>query len=181
MLVGIGIIVEVALVCYTAGRLLGAPKLLLADWLPTYLPAVLFRWHVLTWHIFLVLTSLEQLFVFSGYAVLPSTILMAGMARRMEVHFDSLQPGRQSGNYGHLGLTDFLLDTSCKGGSSTLLDNIQDEAEKRAFLERIDEAVHVAMASVYGKSQGQESKVAAGNIAADGGTREAGPNAPGEG
>ena len=33
MLVRIGVVVEVALVCYTAGRLLRAPKLLLADWL----------------------------------------------------------------------------------------------------------------------------------------------------
>ena len=122
---------------------------LLASWLPTYLPAVLLRWHVLTWHIFLVLTSLEHLFVFSGYGILPSTILLAGMARRMEAHFESVQAGRQAGNYGHLGLTDFLLGTSCKGG--TILDDVQEEAQKRAFQERVDEAVHAALESINGK------------------------------
>ncbi|EME49403.1 hypothetical protein DOTSEDRAFT_119115 [Dothistroma septosporum NZE10] len=151
---------------------------LLADWLPTYLPAVLFRWHVLTWHMFLVIISLEQLFVFSGYAVLPSTILLAGMARRIEAHFDSVQPERQRGNYGHLGLTDFVMGTSCKGHSSTLLDDIQDEAEKRAFQERIDEAVHAAMASMNGKNEGQKSYVATDDIAAD--EDEAEPEALGE-
>lgn len=150
---------------------------LLSTWLPTYLPAVLSRWHVLTWHIFLVLTSLEQLFVFSGYAVLPSTILIAGMARRMEAHFDSIQASGPAGNFGQLRLIDFLLGTSCKGGSA-LLDDVQDEAEKRAIQEQIDEAVHAAIASMNSKKRpGQESN---GNREHGEGTYKSSPDASGE-
>lgn len=39
---------------------------LLCTWLPTVLPAYCFRWHALTWFTFLALTSLEELFIFSG-------------------------------------------------------------------------------------------------------------------
>lgn len=39
---------------------------LLRNWLPTILPAILFRYHALTWFTFLALTSLEELFTYSG-------------------------------------------------------------------------------------------------------------------
>lgn len=39
---------------------------LLRSWLPTILPAILFRYHALTWFAFLALTSLEELFTYSG-------------------------------------------------------------------------------------------------------------------
>jgi hypothetical protein len=39
---------------------------LLSTWIPTVLPAYVFRWHALTWFAFLALTSLEDLFIFSG-------------------------------------------------------------------------------------------------------------------
>jgi hypothetical protein len=45
---------------------------LLSVWLPTILPAYLFRWHVLTWQLFLALTSLEDLFIFSGASITSS-------------------------------------------------------------------------------------------------------------
>lgn len=117
---------------------------LLVSWLPTILPAYMFRWHVLTWQIFLVICSLEDVFVFSGYSVLPSTIILAGMARRIDVHFDSLQKGRTPGNFGRFGVLDYLLNTTCQQGS-TIVDDIQDEAEKRRFQEHVEEVVHEMM------------------------------------
>ncbi|KAF2486802.1 hypothetical protein BDY17DRAFT_236931, partial [Neohortaea acidophila] len=60
---------------------------LLTQWLPTFLPAYLGRYHVLTWHLFVALCSLEELFIYSGYAILPSTIILLGMARRTDEHF----------------------------------------------------------------------------------------------
>lgn len=128
---------------------------LLADWLPTILPAVLFRWHVLTWFLFLSVASLEELFVFSGYSVLPSAIILPGMARRTEAHFDSVRDGQQVGNFGHLGLMDFLLGTG-SGSESTIVDDVQDEAEKRQFQERIDTAVQAALASMDKKTKNNQ-------------------------
>lgn len=124
---------------------------LLANWVPTILPAVLFRWHVLTWFLFLTIASLEELFVFSGYGVLPSAIILPGMARRTEAHFDSVKSGQQVGNFGHLGLIDFLLGTTCNS-ESTIVDDVQDEAEKRRFQERIDTAVQSALANMEDQS-----------------------------
>lgn len=42
---------------------------LLRTWLPTILPAILFRYHALTWFAFLALTSLEELFTYSGESI----------------------------------------------------------------------------------------------------------------
>ena len=92
--------------------------------LPTYLPAALFRFHLLTFHAFLALVSLEELFVYSGYNMLPSGFILGGMARRQERHLI----GGGSGNYGAYGLVDLLVGTSV---GSDVLDDVADEAEKK--------------------------------------------------
>ena len=76
-------------VCYLMGR-----------WLPVYLPAALFRFHILTYHLMVALLSLEEAFIYSGYSVLPSTIILAGMARRVDGHM--MNDGQ--GNFGASGL-----------------------------------------------------------------------------
>lgn len=123
---------------------------LLASWIPAILPAYLMRFHVLTWHLFLALISLEELFIFSGYSVLPSTIILSGMARRIEAHFDSVQAGKAVGNFGHLGVLDLVMGTTCQQGS-TVVEDFQDEAEKRQFQERIDDAVNAALEGIQQK------------------------------
>lgn len=100
---------------------------LLVNWLPDFLPAYLFRFHVLTWHIFVAITSLETLFIYSGYAVLPSSIVLAGMARRTDAHFVTASSRRESCNFGHWGVLDFILGTSCKD-TATVFEDMQDEA-----------------------------------------------------
>ena len=50
------------------------------------------------------------------------------------------------GNFGHLGLIDFLLGTVCKD-EGNIVDDIKDEAEKHQLQERIDAAVHAALAA----------------------------------
>ena len=94
-------------------------------WLPTYLPAVIFRFHVLTYFAFLALVSLEELFVYSGYAVLPTGLVLGGMARRHERH---IMAG-VDGNYGAYGLIDLLAGTGL--GNHDLIDDVREEAEKR--------------------------------------------------
>jgi hypothetical protein len=122
---------------------------LLHSWLPTFLPAYLFRWHVLTWHAFVLITSLEEIFVFSGYAVLPSSIILSGMARRSEAHFDSVRNGGKVGNFGHLGVLDFVFRTACQH-EDDILDDVKSEAEKHQLQERIDAAVQAALSKHNG-------------------------------
>ncbi|KAJ9628034.1 hypothetical protein H2203_003255 [Taxawa tesnikishii (nom. ined.)] len=99
---------------------------ILLRFVPLYLPASTLRVHVLTWHILVALTSLEELLLFSGYSVLPSKILVAGMARRTEAHYAS----SGKGSFGSLGLLDWVCGTGCKGEES-FVDDLKDEAEKR--------------------------------------------------
>ena len=76
--------------------------------LPTYIPAVLFRFHLLTYDLYLALVSLEETFAYSGYNALPSAFILGGIARRQEQHL----MGDGDGNFGCLGLMDFALGTS---------------------------------------------------------------------
>ena len=97
---------------------------LVRGFLPTYLPAALFRFHLLTFHAFLALVSLEELFVYSGYNILPSGFILGGMARRQERHL----LGDGSGNFSAYGLIDLLVGTSV---GSDVLEDVADEAEKK--------------------------------------------------
>ncbi|KAI9722240.1 MAG: hypothetical protein M1812_001712 [Candelaria pacifica] len=80
-------------------------------WLPTYGPAVIFRFHLLTYFIFLTFVSLEETFSYSGYSVLPSSFILGGIARRQDVH--SMTGGK--GNFSPLGLMDLIHGTSLGG------------------------------------------------------------------
>ncbi|KAK4694406.1 hypothetical protein P7C71_g3174, partial [Lecanoromycetidae sp. Uapishka_2] len=93
-------------------------------WLPMYIPAVLLRMHLLTFHLYLALVSLEETFAYSGYNVLPSAFILGGMARRQEKHL----MGNGNGNFGCFGLADFALGTSL---GADLVDEVIDETEKQ--------------------------------------------------
>ena len=94
--------------------------------LPTYLPAIIFRFHLLTYLIYLAIVSLEDTFAYSGYNVLPSGFILGGIARRQERHLMGSKPG----NYGCWGLCDFVLKTSL---GSDVIDNMREEQQtKRA-------------------------------------------------
>ena len=126
---------------------------LLAQWLPLFATAVVFRMHVLTWHVLLALVSLEDLFVYSGYAVLRSSIILAGMARRTDAHFASVKAGKPA-DFGHWGILDFVSGTSYNG-EADVMDDVQDEAEKHRFQERAQDAVNGALASIKGKDENE--------------------------
>ena len=91
--------------------------------LPAYLPAVIFRFHLLTYHAYLSIISLEELFAYSGYNVLPSGFILGGIARRQERH---LMGGGQ-GNYSTYGLLDLLAGTSL---GNDVIDDAREEAER---------------------------------------------------
>jgi len=130
---------------------------LLGNWLPDFLPAYLFRFHVLTWHIFAAITSLETLFIYSGYAVLPSNILLAGMARRTDAHFVTASSGKESCNFGHWGILDLLLGTNCKDTAS-VFDDLQDEAQKHRLEERAQKAARGALEGLNNDEEESDSE-----------------------
>ncbi|KYG46680.1 hypothetical protein M433DRAFT_64636, partial [Acidomyces richmondensis BFW] len=116
---------------------------LLSQWLPVFAPAYLFRYHVLTWHVLLALTSLEELLVYSGFAVLPSSIIIPGMARRTDAHFESVRSGR-IGNFGNLGVLDFVFGTACDS-EVNVVDDLESETAKHRLQDRIESAVGSAL------------------------------------
>ncbi len=91
---------------------------------PMYLPAILFRFHLLTYQIYLILVSLEETFTYSGYNVLPSAFILGGIARRQEKHL----MGDGDGNFGCFGLADVLMGTSL---GTDLVDDVIEGAEEK--------------------------------------------------
>ena len=102
---------------------------LIHTFLPMYLPAILFRFHLLTYHLYLILISVEETFAFSGYNVLPSAFILGGIARRQEQHL----MGGGKGNYGCFGLMDFCMGTSL---GTDLADDVMDEAQDKQVTRR---------------------------------------------
>ncbi|KAJ4352362.1 uncharacterized protein N0V89_007710 [Didymosphaeria variabile] len=103
---------------------------LLHRFLPLYVPAIVFRFHLTTYLIMIALTSLEELFTYSGYNVLPSTIMLKGMARRVDAHMAT----QGKGNYGPLGVLDWVNGTTL--GGRDIADDLGDEMDKHQVEER---------------------------------------------
>lgn len=101
---------------------------------PTYVPAVLCRFHLLTYYIYLTLVSLEETFAYSGYNVLPSGFLLSGIARRREQHF--LEDAQ--GNYGCLGLIDLIFGTSLGDG---LVNNVRGHVKTQNLVNKVQRNV----------------------------------------
>ncbi|KAL8951832.1 MAG: hypothetical protein Q9222_002221 [Ikaeria aurantiellina] len=98
--------------------------------LPTYLPALLFRFHLLTYHMYLAIVSLEETFAYSGYNVLPSGLILGGIARRQEKHL----MGEGRGNYSCLGIVDFVAGTTL---GEDVVEDTMEEAENNHVPERM--------------------------------------------
>ncbi|KAI4210503.1 MAG: hypothetical protein LQ351_006654 [Letrouitia transgressa] len=98
--------------------------------LPTYLPALLCRFHLLTYLLYLILVSLEEAFAYSGYNVLPTGLILGGIARRQEKHL----MGEGKGNFGCFGIADFVCGTGV--GDEDVVDDVRGEAEWKQVGER---------------------------------------------
>jgi hypothetical protein len=110
-------------------------------WIPVYLPAMLFRLHLLTYFLFLTLVTLEETTSFSGYVSIP-TILLGGLTRRQDLHLES----QGGGNYGAWGVLDWIHGTTLGTG---LDEDVQDEWEKHNGTERTKSAVRVVSDAAY--------------------------------
>lgn len=120
---------------------------LLHRWLPVYLPALFFRFHLITYLLFSALIGLEEALVYSGYAVLPSTILLAGMARRQEKHVMS----GGMGNFAPYGILDLVHGTAV--GDEDVMDDMRKEAKKRDVKGKANKAVDSARDKINGEDE----------------------------
>ncbi|KAH8592507.1 hypothetical protein B0O99DRAFT_629905 [Bisporella sp. PMI_857] len=100
--------------------------------LPTYLPAALFRTHLLTYLLLLSLITLEETLTLSGYSTVPG-IMLGGITRRQDLHSEC----RGQGNYSPWGLLDWIHGTSI---GPDVVDDIRDESEKHQIAERSGKA-----------------------------------------
>jgi fatty acid hydroxylase family protein len=103
---------------------------LLHHWVPLYLPAVLFKTHLLPFLVVLMVTSAEELMTYSGYSVLPSAIMVKGMARRIDLHF--LTKGK--GNFAAFGAVDWVCGTSV---GKPVVEDLQKEWDKHNMDDKV--------------------------------------------
>jgi sterol desaturase/sphingolipid hydroxylase (fatty acid hydroxylase superfamily) len=103
---------------------------LLSSFIPTYGPAVLFRFHLLTYLIYLAIVSLEETFAYSGYSVMPTSFFLGGIARRVDLHL--LHDG--TGNFGPWGILDWVCGTTV---GDTIEDDIREDLEDSEIDEKI--------------------------------------------
>ncbi|KAI2472971.1 sterol desaturase family protein [Annulohypoxylon bovei var. microspora] len=131
-----------ALMLYTDHPL----PLLLNRTLPVYLPALVIQPHLLTYFLFTILTTLEEMLSMSGYSMVPG-IIMGGIAKRTATHYAS--GGR--GNFGAWGLLDWVSGTSV---GKDVVEDINDEAEKHQVKERGQKAASDAGSIVQDSMDG---------------------------
>jgi hypothetical protein len=98
----------------------------------------------------LAMGSLEDVFTYSGYSVLPSTIMLRGMARRTDAHMMS----QGQGNFGSIGILDWAHGTTL---GADVVDDLKTEMDKHNVKERSANAIDGA---------GDKANDAAGGLAA---------------
>ncbi|KAJ8116939.1 hypothetical protein OPT61_g1749 [Boeremia exigua] len=128
---------------------------MLHRWLPLYLPAVALRMHILTYMVLVAFFSLEETFVYSGYNVLPSTIMIRGMARRTDAHM--LSEG--DGNYGSIGVLDWCHGTTI---GKDVMEDLKAEMEKHDVEEKTGRAIDGAGDAASGIAERVKSRVKKG-------------------
>jgi Fatty acid hydroxylase superfamily len=110
---------------------------LLRCFVPTFAPALIFRFHLLTYIVFLSLVSLEETFSHSGYSTVPTNFILGGIARRTDAHVVS----NGEGNFGPWGIIDWVCGTTV---GADVIDDLRAEAEKHDMEGKIDVAVEKA-------------------------------------
>lgn len=129
---------------------------MLSRFIPTYGPAMLFRFHMLTYILYLAIISIEETFTYSGYKIMPTNFFLGGIARRVDMHVLSCGEG----NYGPWGILDWICGTAVAERSTTSVEDssdLQDEEEMEEY--EIDEKVRRAIeASVRRRLREKEGK-----------------------
>ncbi|KXG46893.1 Fatty acid hydroxylase [Penicillium griseofulvum] len=121
---------------------------LITKFVPTYAPAIIFRFHMLTYLLYLLLISIEETFAYSGYTVMPTNFFLGGIARRMDMH--SLMGAR--GNFGPWGIMDWIFGTAIRDSSSD--GPSSDESDEPQDMRKAYEAARRKAASSSSKGRG---------------------------
>jgi len=106
---------------------------LIHRWIPLYIPAIALRVHILPFLLALSIVSIEELMTYSGYSIMPSGILLPGMARRNDNHF--LCKGQ--GNFASFGAIDWVSGTSVGGD---VVEDMKAEWEKHGGEQKLIDA-----------------------------------------
>lgn len=114
------------------------------SFLPTYLPALLFRFHLLTYILYLSFISLEETFAYSGYSTVPTNFILGGIARRTDTHV--LCGG--DGNFGPWGLIDWVMSSSV---GADVLDDVLAEGDRKDVGGKVERVKDRAKKRVNGK------------------------------
>jgi hypothetical protein len=110
---------------------------------PTYLPALLFRFHMLTYLVYIAIVSIEETFAYSGYTFMPTSFFLGGIARRNEEHL--VYSGE--GNFGPWGVLDWILGTSI--GETDFEDDVRNEARDHQIGQKVRQAMDASNRKVH--------------------------------
>jgi Fatty acid hydroxylase superfamily len=122
---------------------------LLHHWVPLYVPAFIFKTHLLPFLVILMGVSVEELMTYSGYTLLPSAILVKGMARRIDTHF--LSKGK--GNFAAFGAVDWICGTNL---GKPVIEDLQKEWDNHNMDDKVQQGADQAndlLQSVKGLSK----------------------------
>lgn len=133
---------------------------LLHRFVPLYLPALALALanrghslHLLTYFLFVGLSTLEETLVLSGYSVVPG-ILVGGIARRTALHYTRPSSSSATGNFGAWGVLDWAHGTNL-GGRDVVRD-VRDEAGKHGAGDMVRDGVKGLRRSA--RSRGHKSR-----------------------
>lgn len=107
---------------------------------------MLFRFHMLTYLLYLTTISIEETFAYSGYTVMPTSFFLGGIARRTDMH---LLRGAE-GNFGPWGIIDWVLGTAV---GETIVDDIEAELEERQIEDSIRKAIDASKRKIREEDQ----------------------------
>ncbi|CAI7660907.1 unnamed protein product [Penicillium glandicola] len=114
---------------------------LVTKFIPTYGPAIIFRFHMLTYLLYLLFISVEETFAYSGYTVMPTNFFLGGIARRTDMHV--LMGAR--GNFGPWGIMDWIFGTVVK--DATVDSDSSDDTDERDMRKAYEDAQRKALGS----------------------------------
>jgi hypothetical protein len=89
--------------------------------------------HILPFLLTLSIISIEELMTYSGYSIMPSGILLPGMARRNDNHFLS----KGEGNFATFGVIDWVSGTAVGGD---VVEDMKAEWEKHGGDQKLIDA-----------------------------------------
>lgn len=110
--------------------------------IPTYAPAMLFRFHMLTYLLYLSTISIEETFAYSGYTIMPTSFFLGGIARRTDMHV--VDGG--DGNFGPWGVLDWVCGTTL--GDRDIEDDVMDEMDEHEIEDKVRRALEASKKKV---------------------------------